>query len=780
MRIVTALLMTLVLVTHSQWSLARSLRATSAVQARDTWRSVATNNLLVIGNTDPETLRRVAVWLEFFHAAFGRLVSRAVVNSSIPTRVVVFKDEASFSAFKPLYQGRPLNLAGYFQPGEHLNHIVILLDKSQTEENSYATAFHEYVHLHLRQNVSSAPLWLNEGLAEFYGNVQLSGGEAIIGAPIGLYLRLLRSREMLPLKTLFSIGNDSPHYNEQEKTGIFYGQSWALVHYLMMAGGPQRQEHFKQFLEMISRGDRAETALESAFGLTVETAEKELQKYVAQENFVGQRMKVGDSAAYTSYTAMQRASLTEAEANYYLGDLLLHIDRQADAERHYEKAVALEPGFPAANASLGLLRIEQRRYPEAKQYLQRAVTSPQNHLIHYLYAYTISREDNAPGRPTNYSRENAATMREHLLRSIQLAPNFAPAYHLLAVVDFVKDERLDEAESMATKATQLSPSRHSYSTLLARIFLRRAKPQAAREILEPLTRHNDASVRMQAQQLLESMTEVVAADRPRSNRSDPSNMQLSSEAVAEPEPRARSRGFIEGATVTTAIRDGQTIEAGGSIPGLDEVLARYLQAMGGSEIDAVSSRVSKGALEIVGVSRNGSFEIYGQAPNKSLTVMTAHPTGTVRLGFNGQTGWMQSSDGLRVLKGLELTAMQIQSSFYGAVKLKSLYTKVSLLGKSNIGFREVYVMELQPPSGPAEKLFLDAGTYLPVRANGVRIVQGQAVPVEVYFDDWRAVDGIKMPFHITYNVGGRGMAFTVKEVKHNIELSPMQFEPPKK
>ena len=69
--------------------------------------------LLVIGNAEPEKLRQVAVWLEYFHGAFARLVSRNVIDSSVPTTVIVFRDDASFTPFKPIYQGRPANISGF-------------------------------------------------------------------------------------------------------------------------------------------------------------------------------------------------------------------------------------------------------------------------------------------------------------------------------------------------------------------------------------------------------------------------------------------------------------------------------------------------------------------------------------------------------------------------------------------------------------------------------------------------------------------------------------------
>src|SRR5829696_2621810 len=167
-----------------------SVPAPAATQTRDSWRSVRTNNLFVIGNADPEKLRQVAAWLEFFHSAFARLVSRNVLDSSVPTTVVIFRDDASFTPFKPLYQGRPVNVSGFFQAGDDVNYIAISLDPR--DKDPFSTAFHEYVHLHVKDNIPGAPLWLNEGLAELYESLQFSGNDAVIGTPKHGYLYLLR------------------------------------------------------------------------------------------------------------------------------------------------------------------------------------------------------------------------------------------------------------------------------------------------------------------------------------------------------------------------------------------------------------------------------------------------------------------------------------------------------------------------------------------------------------------------------------------------------------
>ena len=741
-------------------------------QSRDNWRSVRTNHLFVIGNADAEKLRQVAVWLEYFHRAFGRVVSRNVIDSSVPTTVIVFRDDASFLPFKPLYQGRPANLAGFFQAGEDVNYIAISLDPG--DRDPFSTAFHEYVHLHVRDNIPEAPLWLNEGLAELYGSLQFSGGEALLGAPLP-YARFLRQHELLPLNTLFSIGSNSEHYNEADKTGIFYGQSWALVHYLML-GDRNRQDQFKSFLNRISQGETSAKALEGAFGASLDVIEQEFNAYVRRGDFAPQRLGGLGDPQTTAYTAMQRTSLSEGEANYYLGDLLLHIGREADAERYFKQAIAIEPGFVPAHEALGILSVHQRRYADAKKYLEKAVSSSQNHIVHYFYAYVLSREGVSPtGRISGYSRENAALMREHLLRSIKLAPGYAPSYYLLAVVDFVADERLDEALEMIQRARQLSPSRTSYALLHAQIHMRRSDPAAAQQVLEPLTRDSDQSVRKEAQNLLDSLSETAG-----SNRSKPSSAPaVSSAMVSEPEKTSSSR-MLGGESGSVVIRDGQTIEKSDSLPAVDEVLERYVNALGGAAaLKAVTSRVTKGTMDIVGHSRGEAFEMYEQAPNKVLHVFQ-DPAGTIKVGFNGRTAWeLDKTAGVKMLKGADLAQMQLDAQFYGPLELKKNFAKVTLAGMSKIGYRDVYVIDLQHATGIVVRMYLDAQTYLLARVNSVRRWGTVFAPVEIYYDDWREVDGTKQPFTTTFSYPKLTVSVNVKEIRHNVAVNPAIFEPPK-
>ena len=333
------------------------------------------------------------------------------------------------------------------------------------------------------------------------------------------------------------------------------------------------------------------------------------------------RVAIADPEAYAAYTAMQRTSLTDAEADYYLSDLLFHINREADAERGFKQAIAFDPKLLQAQAQLGLIYVYQKKYAEAKKHLERATESPQHYSIHYLYAFVLSRDGVSPnGRITNYSPESAALMREHLLKSIKLSPSHAPSYYLLALVDLVADEHLDEALEMAQKARQLAQGRASYSLLLAQVHLRRAETVDARNILESLTRSSDSAVKNEVQDLLDSLNQTNNGGPRSATRS----RQVSSAMISEPTETGSSPRMTGGSSGGVTIRDGNTIESTAALPSADDVLSKYVEALGGAEaLKKITSHVVTGTVDVGGVSRGGSFETHAQAPDKALTVIQA-------------------------------------------------------------------------------------------------------------------------------------------------------------
>ena len=85
-------------------------------QAADKWLSVRSKNFFLVGNASESAIKRVGRNLEEFRAAFTTLFPGVAERDSVPTVVVVFKDDMAFRAFKPLYNGKPPTWRAIFKP----------------------------------------------------------------------------------------------------------------------------------------------------------------------------------------------------------------------------------------------------------------------------------------------------------------------------------------------------------------------------------------------------------------------------------------------------------------------------------------------------------------------------------------------------------------------------------------------------------------------------------------------------------------------------------------
>jgi len=469
----------------------------STAAAKDAWVSVRTKNFSLVGNAGEKEIRKVGLKLEQFREVFTLLFPTIRFNTPVPTTVIVFKNHSSYAPFKP----GPY-VAGYFQPGPDVNYIT-LTTEVRGEQDAFSVIFHEYTHLLIENSFKDIPVWFNEGLAEYYSTFEIDDDQKItLGTPISHHVFLLRDSQMLPLRTLFEVDHKSPHYNETNKAGIFYAQSWALMHYLII-GKAGKVEQLGKFMELRSAQVPLDQAFQQAFGTSFELMEKELREYVKKDRYAvltvrfQHKIELGNNAPATP--------LTEAEAQAYLGDLLLHSHRE-DAYTYLQKALELDPNLTMAHASLGMAYFREGKINEAHASLERAVAAnSQNCLAHYYYALVLSGAET--GVATAYPADVVAKIRDHLQKTIALRPDYPESYKLLAFVSLVTGERVDEAIVAMKRVLSASPGRDDFSNMLAQLYLRKDDVKSARKLLEQVAKSNaDEQNRKQAEELLKQIS----------------------------------------------------------------------------------------------------------------------------------------------------------------------------------------------------------------------------------------------------------------------------------
>ncbi|HEX8560377.1 MAG TPA: tetratricopeptide repeat protein [Pyrinomonadaceae bacterium] len=484
------------------------LVAAQAAAAADAWTSVRSQNFFLVGNASEKEIRQVATRLEQFRAAFRQLFAGVNFNSPAPTTVVVFKSDGSYKPFKPLADGKTVSVAGYFQPGPDVNYITLTTERAGG--NPYSVIYHEFVHLLVNNSVGkgSVPAWFNEGLAEYYSTFAVEDDRRVhIGRLVDYHLLLLRRQRLMPLAQLFAVDNHSLERGRHDVRSLFYAQSWALVHFLILADEGRRLPQLGRFLELVRQGAPTDDAFRRAFETDPQAMEKELQRYVNSQVFQSRVATFERGLEFDS--RMTAAPLTEAEAEAYLGDLLLHTDRPEEAAARLERALRLDPALVTARASLGMTRLRQKRYAEATAELREAAAAAgaQNYLAHYYYAYALSREGvGEGGMATGYAPEKAKQMRESLRKAIHLRPDFPESYYLLAWVNLVTGENLGEGAQLIRRALALAPGNEHYALVLAQLYLREEKFEEARRTAEPLTREGvEPALRATARSVLASI-----------------------------------------------------------------------------------------------------------------------------------------------------------------------------------------------------------------------------------------------------------------------------------
>jgi len=478
--------------------------------AKDKWINLRTSNFNIIANADEGDTRRLALKLEQFRAVLSKLLNTSRV-APVPITVLVFKNDGSFKPFKPLYNGKPANLSGFFQRTEDEN--IIALDISSNVEHPMEVVFHEYTHLLTAYTSKPLPVWLSEGLAEFYSTFDVNKNDVTIGKPLSRHVLLLRENKFVPFGTLFNVGHDSAVYNERDKQGIFYAESWALTHYLMYGNNHSRQPQLIQFLQALGRGAKPEAAFSEAFKTDFGSMEKELRQYIGKDSYPGM--------IYTLKSAEGEKEMdlripSEAEVQFQLGNLLMRTNRLDEAEKYLDRAASLDPKLAGIHEGRGFIALRRNNYSEAKEHFKQAVAlGSQNHLVHYYYAETLQRELMNGNRTISLiDKDVARVMLEELKTSIKLMPGFAPAYNMLGLICLVSGENVNEGVEAINAALRLEPQNKMFMLNLAQLQFSMQDYAAAKKTLAPLLAGDDESnVRSAAQSLLSSISQYERTER---------------------------------------------------------------------------------------------------------------------------------------------------------------------------------------------------------------------------------------------------------------------------
>lgn len=314
------------------------------------WISVRTEHFEMSTTNSAEDAEATLLALEQARAFFQQ-TTELISNSSQRLRIIAFRSKEEYEPFRL----QSTSFAHYLhsQRGDY----IVLQDIQQQHRQA---AIHEYTHFVFRSAGLKLPIWLCEGVADFYSSLVIDGGEAVVGGMLSARVRNLREDGLLPLQTLMAVNGASPFYNDRSKVGLFYAQSWALVH--MLAFQEDYRTRFAQFIAAVNDGSGSEAAMRLVYRKSADQVLADLRAYLpsmASHRSVTQVVKAERGEVSISV-------LSEVDSALTLADLLAA--HRATAARAKHELVALNArvrGNRQAEELMAYLAAQDSVTPEA-------------------------------------------------------------------------------------------------------------------------------------------------------------------------------------------------------------------------------------------------------------------------------------------------------------------------------------------------------------------------------------------------------------------------------
>jgi Tfp pilus assembly protein PilF len=487
------------------------------------WVEVRSEHFTVITDSGEKDGRRIIDRFEQMRVAFGLLFGRPGINQPVPLTIVAFRNTKEFRQYCPIFQGKVVQLGGFFQQADDEDFIAV--DMSQ--EENWEIVFHEYAHVLLNSNFQSTAPWFDEGFAEFLQSIKVAPGNIVVGETIP-EAALLMQGGTLHLLDLFQVQHHSETYNVNgARRDMFYVESWLVVHYLFDNGRiPQASKYFH-----LTNDEKLPVAqaVQNAFGVSPAEFEKEIMAYL-RNGKVKVMSYTGKEKFAVTYTATARP-LPLLETHAELADLHLHSqDYVAAAIKEFEEVLRADPNQAQAQRGLGYAYLRTGDLEKAGEHFRAASKLGSKDARVYYYS-AVLLERSSPGAM------NSPELAQDLRRAIELDPQYADAYAMLGEA-LVTSGKNAEGEQSLRHAIELAPRNQMHRLNYALALMNEQKVNDAEAILTSVANSSDPAAAERAEQALRQIHEFESANIAREADDNTSVREVATVEgpATEPEP----------------------------------------------------------------------------------------------------------------------------------------------------------------------------------------------------------------------------------------------------
>jgi tetratricopeptide (TPR) repeat protein len=474
------------------------------------------------------------------------------VNDPVsPVIVIATRDKQGFQALEPapyLAKGQ-IVLGGLFLKTQDQNYVLVRLDV-ENEEHPFAIVYHEYTHFEFSASIGWMPLWLNEGMAQFFENSEIRDKDVRMGEPSTESVMALRQSGLIPLPVLLKVDATSPYYHQEQKGTLFYAESWALTHMLMIDDRLHKTAHLDDYMRLLAQHQDPVAAAQQVWD-DLKKLETALFYYIQKNSYTV--LVLNSAAAPIDESSWTVRALAPAEADAVRAGVLVSVGRFADARSMLDSVLKQDPNNALACEDMGMLALRQNDQAEARKWYAQAVKlDSKSYLAHYYFAAMSMSQGSSED----------ADVESSLRQAIALNPTFAPAYNQLAMYYGMRHEHMDDALKLITKAVQLDPASIGYRLNAASVLEGMGHFEEAEKVLQTALKvarnPQDASMVQerisQVAQISASMAQrgnaVVSAEPAGSPQVVVVNKETGPKHPTEPPtgPKHTAEGVIKGVT----------------------------------------------------------------------------------------------------------------------------------------------------------------------------------------------------------------------------------------
>jgi hypothetical protein len=215
---------------------------------------------------------------------------------------------------------------------------------------------------------------------------------------------------------------------------------------------------------------------------------------------------------------------------------------------------------------------------------------------------------------------------------------------------------------------------------------------------------------------------------------------------------------------------------------LDGIVKKYFQAIGQDQLNKIETAVATGTSIYFG--QETSFRQVQKRPDKAYMEVLLVDGQIIKQGYNGISGWMLASWMNAVepveLVGPDLKTIKDMGNIEGDLwNWREKGHKLVLIGKQEVAGKQVYHLTLTKADGDVDEMYIDAESCLLTKIVRKTSINNSEVEVEVYYDEYRNIDGILLPFKVEQRFNSQqGMVINIKEIKFNVEVDDKIFDKP--